>query len=75
MKQKVEQALRELEPMLPTPGAKLELVELDEANGIAKIKLVGVCLGCPMSRMTFEGHVKNQLMEKVPELKEVELLV
>jgi len=69
MKEKVEEALKEIRPMLQADGGDVELVSIEE--GIVKIRLKGACMGCPFSTMTLQQGVKRILKEKVPEIKDV----
>lgn len=70
MKEKVEEALKEIRPMLQADGGDVELVEVTE-DGTVKVRLQGACMGCPMSTMTLQQGIKRILMEKVPEIKDV----
>jgi Fe-S cluster biogenesis protein NfuA len=70
MKEKVEQALAKVRPMLSADGGNVELVEVT-AEGIVKLKLTGACSGCPMSSMTLKMGIERLLKKEVPEVKEV----
>ncbi len=71
MKERVEQALDLVRPALQNDGGNVELVDVDEANGVVKVKLVGACGSCPMSQLTLRMGVEKVLKEQVPEIKEV----
>ena len=71
MREKVEQALDLVRPALQNDGGNVELVDVDEANGIVTVKLVGACGSCPMSQMTLRMGVERVLKEQVPEVAEV----
>ena len=71
MKEKVEKALDLIRPALQNDGGDVELVDVDEANGIVKVKLVGACGSCPMSQMTLRMGVERVLKEEIPEIAEV----
>ncbi|MDD4940080.1 MAG: NifU family protein [Candidatus Omnitrophica bacterium] len=70
MREKVEQALDKIRPMLMADGGNVELVEVT-ADGIVKLKLTGSCGCCPMSQMTLKNGIERLLKEAVPEVKEV----
>jgi len=70
MKEKVEQALNKVRPMLMADGGNVELVEVT-ADGVVKLKLTGTCGCCPMSQMTLKMGIERILKEEVPEIKEV----
>ena len=67
MRERVEQALDTIRPALNADGGDVELVEVTE-DGIAKVKLVGACGGCPMSQMTLQMGIERVLKKEIPEL-------
>ncbi|NIO36443.1 NifU family protein [Candidatus Bathyarchaeota archaeon] len=69
-RKKVERAIEEIRPNLQADGGDLELVDVND--GIAKVRLKGACVGCPMSTMTIKMGVENFLKQKVPEITKVE---
>jgi len=70
MRQKVEEALNKIRPMLMADGGNVELVEVT-AEGVVKLKLTGTCGCCPMSQMTLKMGIEKLLKEEVPGIKEV----
>jgi Fe-S cluster biogenesis protein NfuA len=72
VKERVEKALDAIRPALQNDGGNIELVDVDEANGIVKVKLVGACGSCPMSQMTLRMGVERVLKEQIPEILEVQ---
>ena len=72
IKEKIEKAIKEvINPRLTMHNGMVELISVDEEKGIATIKFGGMCVGCPMAGMTFEGLVEAELMSEIPELKGV----
>jgi Fe-S cluster biogenesis protein NfuA len=71
VKDRVEKALDRIRPALQNDGGNVELVDVDEAKGIVKVKLVGACGSCPMSQMTLRMGVERVLREDIPEITEV----
>jgi Fe-S cluster biogenesis protein NfuA len=71
VKEQVEKALDLVRPALVADGGNIELVDVDEATGVVKVKLVGACGSCPMSQMTLRMGVERVLREQVPAVKEV----
>jgi Fe-S cluster biogenesis protein NfuA len=69
-KEKVEEALKKVRPMLQRDGGDVELVSVD-ANGSVKVRLKGACGSCPMSTMTLKMGIEKVLKEQFPEIKEV----
>lgn len=72
MKEKVEEALKEIRPALQADGGDIELIDVDEATGVVRVKLVGACAGCPMSQMTLQMGVERTLKARIPEVTKVE---
>lgn len=72
VKDQVEKALDLIRPSLQADGGNVELVDVDEATGTVKLKLVGACGSCPMSQMTLRMGVERVLKDQVPEVKVVE---
>ena len=70
MKEKVEQALAKVRPMLLADGGNVQLIEVSDA-GVVKVKLTGACSGCPMSSVTLKMGIEQILKKEVPEVKEV----
>ncbi len=69
MKERVEQVITKIRPMLQRDGGDIELV--DVTDGVVKVKLTGACGSCPMSMMTLKMGVENALKKEIPEVKEV----
>ncbi|NLT35498.1 MAG: NifU family protein [Gaiellales bacterium] len=72
MKEQVEQALNQIRPALQGDGGDVELVDVDEATGVVRVKLVGACGGCPMSQMTLKAGIERTLKQAIPEVTSVE---
>ncbi|MFO8056053.1 MAG: NifU family protein [bacterium] len=70
MKEKVEEILKEVRPMLQRDGGDIELIEVKD-NGQVLVKLQGACAGCPGATMTLKMGVERILKEKVPGVTEV----
>ncbi|MDD5019888.1 MAG: NifU family protein [Candidatus Omnitrophica bacterium] len=70
LKEKVQEALKEVRPMLQADGGDVELVGVSE-DGRVTLRLTGACGSCPMSQMTLKMGVERVLKTKVPEITEV----
>lgn len=69
LKKKVEAALNTIRPHLQADGGGIELVSVE--GGVVKVRLQGVCSGCPMSQMTMVNGVEKAIKKDVPEIKKV----
>ena len=69
MKEKVQEALNKIRPMLQADCGDVEFV--DVVDGVVKVRLQGACAGCPMSQMTLKNGIEKLLKEEIPEVKSV----
>jgi len=70
MREKVEQAIKNVRPFLQRDGGDIELVDI--VDGVVKVRLTGACHGCPMAQMTLKQGVEKALKKEVPEIVRVE---
>jgi Fe-S cluster biogenesis protein NfuA len=71
LKERVTQVLaREVGPALAMDGTQIEV--LDVADGVARLRLGGVCGGCPSSIMTVVNGIEEELRKHVPEIEYIE---
>ena len=67
----VQKVINEIRPALQLDGGDLELVAVDEKQGIVKVKLQGRCAHCLMAQITFQQLVESELKKAIPDIKEV----
>ncbi|MFO0969151.1 MAG: NifU family protein [Gemmataceae bacterium] len=73
LRQRVIEALtRDVGPALAMDGSALEVV--DVADGVARIRLNGVCGSCPSSIMAAVHGIEQELRRLVPEVEYIEAL-
>ena len=70
MKEKVQEALDKIRPMLQADGGDVELIDVED--GVVKVRLQGACAGCPMSQMNLKNGIEKILKKEIPEIKSVE---
>lgn len=70
MKEKIQEAIDKIKPMLQADGGDVEFVDYED--GIVKVRLQGACAGCPMSQMTVKNGIERVLKQEIPEIKSVE---
>jgi Fe-S cluster biogenesis protein NfuA/nitrite reductase/ring-hydroxylating ferredoxin subunit len=68
---RVHEALESVRPYMESHGGDVELVGIEE--GVAKLRLVGHCKGCPASEATLELAIKKALEESAPDLDGLEV--
>lgn len=71
LRDRVQQALDKVRPGLMADGGDAELIDVDSESGVATIRMVGACGGCPMSTMTLKMGIERTIRASVPEIKEV----
>ncbi len=68
---KIEEVLKRIRPYLQIDGGDVEVVNIKDES-IVELRLLGSCLGCPMSQMTLRAGVERVLMKELPWVKRVE---
>jgi len=66
----VELVLDEVRPYLMADGGNVELIEIDGL--VVKLQLQGACGSCPSSTVTMRMGIERKLMERIPEILEVQ---
>jgi Fe-S cluster biogenesis protein NfuA len=69
--QTIEASLERLRVFLAIDGGDVQLVRVTE-DGIVEVRLLGSCVGCPMSSMTLRAGIERSLMIQHPEVRRVE---
>ncbi len=70
MKERVQEVLELIRPTLQADGGDVELVDVSD-DGTVSVRLTGACGSCPRSTMTLKMGIERNLMEQIPEVKEV----
>ena len=71
LKARVARVLAEqVGPALAMDGAAIEVV--DVSDGVAQVRLGGVCSGCPSTIMTVIMGIEQELRKHVPEVEYLE---
>jgi Fe-S cluster biogenesis protein NfuA/nitrite reductase/ring-hydroxylating ferredoxin subunit len=68
---RVLEALESVRPYMESHGGDVELVDIQD--GVARMRLVGHCEGCPASEATLELAIKKALEETAPDLEGLEV--
>jgi len=67
---RIEKALSNIRPFLLADGGDVELVEVTKDFEV-RLRLLGNCCGCEMSKMTMKAGVEIGLKNAIPEIKSV----
>jgi hypothetical protein len=60
MREKIEEALKNIRLALQADGGDVELVEVTD-DGVVKVRLKGACGGCPMSQLTLKQGIERRV--------------
>ena len=63
----------EVAPALQMDGGDIELI--DVAGGVARVRLLGVCNGCPSTIMAVMMGIEEELRRRLPEVEYIEPVV
>lgn len=70
LRDRVEAALAKVRPALQADGGDVQLVEI--LDGVVRVKLLGACVGCPLSMLTLKAGIEEWVRMDVPGIVSVE---
>jgi Fe-S cluster biogenesis protein NfuA len=70
--EQIERVLESVRPAIRMDGGDVEFVNFDERRGAVTLRLLGHCVGCPMSMATLRNGIEARLKLAVPEVRTVE---
>lgn len=70
-REEVERVLETLRGGLAMHAGGVDLVDADPETGKVSVRLLGTCVGCPMSDLTLKAGIEETLRELIPEVTEV----
>lgn len=71
-RERVEAVLERIRPFLQADGGDIELIEVQ--GNSAKVRLTGMCAGCPSAHMTLYMGVEMALREEIREFEELHVV-
>lgn len=69
---RVNAIIEEVRPYLQNDGGDVELMKVED--GVAYVRLVGACVGCPSSTYTLRMGIEARVREALPEIEAVEAI-
>lgn len=69
IEEKIKDILEKIRPFLVNDGGDVEFIKFE--NGIAYIKMLGHCQGCPMVEITLKENIETAIISEIPEVIEV----
>lgn len=70
---RVQRALDKVRPYLGSHGGDVQIVGVDEDEGVVQLAMLGSCDGCPSSAVTLELAVEQAIREAAPEIVRIEV--
>jgi Fe-S cluster biogenesis protein NfuA len=71
-RERVETVLQRIRPLLQADGGDIELLGVDGNN--ARVRLTGMCAGCPSAHMTLYLGVEMALRDEIREFEQLEVV-
>ena len=68
----IERVLETVRPAIRMDGGDVEFVDFDESEGKVTLRLMGHCVGCPMSMATLKNGIEARLKLAVSAVRSVE---
>ncbi len=68
---KVADVIEIIRPAIQADGGDIELLEVDESDGVVIVQLSGACVSCPASTVTLKSGIERILVDRVPGVTEV----
>ena len=72
--ERIEHALEAIRPALQIDGGDVEFIDFNDADGVAQIRLVGACGGCPISNVTVKNGIERRIRAAVPEVTQIAVI-
>jgi len=71
MRAQVEKTIEVIRPALKADGGDIILHDVDEANGVITVELIGACVGCPASSQTLKAGIERIMRDRIDGVTEV----
>ena len=66
---KIEEVLENLRPSIQMDGGDIRFVRFED--GVVYVRMLGACIGCPVSSYTLKLGIEDALKEQISEVREV----
>lgn len=70
LRSRVAEVIAMIRPAVQGDGGDIELVNVTD-DGVVQLRLHGACVGCPSATMTLKMGIERNIVERVPEVREV----
>jgi Fe-S cluster biogenesis protein NfuA len=73
LRQRVEEVIRkQIAPTLDLDGTRIEV--LDVEDGVASVRMNGVCSGCPATITVIVNGIEQELRQQIPEVEYLDVV-
>lgn len=66
---KLQEIIDRIRPAIQADGGDVQLVGVED--DVVMLRLMGACVGCPLSTMTLQAGIERMIRQEVPEIKGV----
>jgi len=74
LESRVLAALDSVRPYMESHGGNVELLGIDEDEGVLQLRMLGSCDGCPSSSVTLQHAVKEAIEAAAPEILHINVV-
>jgi len=71
---RVVAGLDSVRPYLGSHGGDVEVLGIDEDDGVLRLRMLGSCDGCPSSSVTLQMAVREAIEEAAPEIVRIDVV-
>ena len=71
MRDEVEKIIAAIRPAIQADEGDIELIGVDEENGVVTVELMGACVTCPASTQTLKAGIERIMKDRVEGITEV----
>ena len=74
LRQRVEEVIRQrIAPDMNLDGTRIEVVDVED--GIASVRMNGVCSGCPATITVIISGIEQELRQHIPEVQYLDVVM
>lgn len=73
LRARIESTLEAIRPYLKADGGDVEFIDVS-TNMVVKLRLLGTCSTCTMSRFTMKAGIEDNLKKAIPSITSVEAI-
>ncbi|MFA5129490.1 MAG: NifU family protein [Patescibacteria group bacterium] len=71
LRDRIESALDEVRGGIKLHNGGVDIIDIDEQNGVLTVRMTGMCVGCAFAGETLKECIEEVVTSMVPEIREV----